>query len=340
MKKLLTFLFTVATFGAIVSCGSKTEEPVVAEPETKVAIVYSTGGKGDKSFNDSAYRGLERAKEELGISYSEYEPKDPSTEAKNQLAAYAESGEYDLIVGVGFTINDSLLAVATDFPEQNFAIIDSVVDLPNVASLEFKEHEGSFLMGAVAGLTTKTNVVGFIGGVQFPLIQKFEAGFEQGVKYVNPDAQIVSVYIGGNNGFNDPAAAKSKTEAEIQQGADIIYHAAGASGQGVFQAAKEAGVYAIGVDSNQDDVIPGTILTSMIKKVDNALFDVIKNVTEGKFEGKSVIFGIKEDGVGTTDFALSRGKSVSEETIKRVEEISKEIADGKIVVDPIPASAK
>ena len=339
MKKLITVLSIMATLVLfVVACGSK---PAEGEQKTEsagaakksVAIVYSTGGKGDKSFNDSAFRGLQQAQKELGITFKEYEPKDATAEAENVLRQFAESGEHDLIIGVGFTMKDAVATVAAAFPDQKFAMVDDEVDLPNVASLKFKEHEGSFLVGALAAMMTKTNTVGFVGALESPVIQKFQAGFEQGAKYVNPNIKTLSVYLGGANPFNDPASAKAKTETLIQQGADVVYHAAGGSGNGMFQAVKEKGVFAIGVDSNQDDIIPGFVLTSMLKNVDTAVFNTIKSVLDGKFEAKVQEFGINENGVGTTDFKLTKDK-IGEENIKKLEQIKEDIKAGKIQVKP------
>ena len=329
MKRILTIFSVIFALMLIVACGNKpaTGEQVKdgktftdsTNSKKSVAVVYSTGGKGDKSFNDATFRGLQKAQKELGISFKEYEPKDPATEAKNALTQFAETGEFDLIIAVGYTMKDSLVAVAKAFPDQKFAIIDeTVTGLPNVASILFKEHEGSFLVGALAGMMDKTGTIGF-------------AGYAQGARYVKPSIKVLPVYIGGSNSFNDQASAKAKTETLIQQGADVIYHAAGASGLGVFQAVKEKNVYGIGVDSNQDSLYPGTILTSMMKYVDNAVFDVIKTTAEGKFEAKVQTFGIKENGVGTTDFGFTKDK-IGEENIKRLEQIKQDIKDGKIVV--------
>ena len=341
MKKILTIFSIIATLVLIVACGGskpaegeqKSEASASGNAKKSVAIVYSTGGKGDKSFNDAAFRGLERAKSELGITFSEYEPKDAAAETKDILTQYAESGEYELIIAVGFNLKDSLTATAEAFPNQKFAIIDEEVKLPNVTSLKFKEHEGSFLVGALAAMMSKTGTVGFIGGMELPVIKKFEAGFVQGAKYVNPNIKTVSVYIGGASAFNDPDSARTKTETLIQQGADVVYHAAGGSGAGMFEAAKEKGIYAIGVDSNQDGIAPGVILTSMMKYVDVAVFNTVQAVLDGKFEGKVQEFGIKENGVGTTQFEFTKDK-IGEENIKKLETIKQEIKDGKITVTP------
>lgn len=333
MRKILALFTTLITMFAVVSCGgSKTETAPAAEKGKKIAIVFSTGGLGDKSFNDSANAGLQRAAKELGISYDYYEPKDASAEAQNQLSNYAEKGEYDLIIAVGFTMKDSTIAVAKEFPNQKFAIIDEVIEgMDNVASLMFKEQEGSFLTGALAAMMTKSNVIGFVGGVEAPVIQRFESGYVQGAKYVNPDIKVLSVFINGSNPFNDPVAAKALTETLVQSKADIIYHASGASGAGVFQAAKEKGVYAIGVDSNQDDVEKGVVLTSMLKRVDNAVFDEVKETIEGNFKPGIKYFGLKENGVGTTDFEFTKD-IIGQEKINKLSELSKDIVDGKIKV--------
>ena len=342
MKRIVTLFSVIFALMLVVACGNKpaTGEQVKdgktsadsTNSKKAVAVVYSTGGKGDKSFNDATFRGLQKAQKELGITFKEYEPKDPATEAKNALTQFAESGEFDLIIAVGYTMKDSLVAVAQTFPDQKFAIIDETVNgLPNVASILFKEQEGSFLVGALAGMMDKTGTIGFVGANESELINRFYAGYEQGAKYIKPEIKVLPVYSGGNNAFNDQASAKAKTETLVQQGADVIYHAAGASGLGVFQAVKEKNIYGIGVDSDQDGLYPGTILTSMLKYVDNATFDVIKAAVDGKFEAKLQTFGIKENGVGTTNFEFTKDK-IGEENLKKLEQIKQDIKDGKIVV--------
>ena len=338
MRKILTFLSIMATLVLFVACGNSKpaegeqkkdggEKQVAQSADVKknIAVVYSTGGKGDKSFNDAVFHGLEKAKAELGIKFSEYEPKNAESEAKEALEKFAETGEYDLIIGVGFTMKESVIAAATAYPDQKFAIVDeTITGLPNVTSLTFKEHEGSFLVGALAAMMSKTGTVGFIGGMENPVIQKFEAGFAQGAKYINPNIKVLTVYIGGSNAFNDPASAKTKTE---------TYHAAGGSGAGVFQAAKEKNVYAIGVDSDQDDIVPGTILTSMMKYVDVATFNIVKDTLEGKYTNEHHEYGVKENGVGTTNFKNTKDK-IGEENIKKLDQIKQDISDGKITVSP------
>lgn len=333
MKKILSLISALFAMILVFSCGAKTETKAPEAKEKKVAIVYSTGGLGDKSFNDSANRGLKQAVEQLGIKYDYYEPKDPSSEAQNQLSNYAEKGDYELIIAVGFSMKDALVSVAKEFPNQKFALIDeSVEELQNVTSLLFKEQEGSFLVGALAALMTKTGTVGFVGALEAPVITRFQAGYIQGARYINPDIKILSVFINSSaNPFNDPVSAKTLTETLIKKNADIIFHAAGASGSGVFQAAKENKVFAMGVDSNQDDVEKGTILTSMVKYVDKAVFATVKNVLEGNFKQGIQLFGIKEDGVGTTEFEFTKD-IIGQEKINKLDELKKDIIDGKITV--------
>ena len=209
MKRILTMFSLMAVLVLFVACGGGSkpaegeqkkdgDKQVAQSSDVKksIAVVYSTGGKGDKSFNDSVFRGLEKAKAELGITYKEYEPKNPEGEAKDALEKFAETGEFDLIIAVGFTMKESLLAAAAAYPDQKFVIIDEVVnDVPNIASITFKEHEGSFLVGALAAMMSKSGTVGFIGGMELPVIKKFQAGYEQGAKHVNPNIKVSSVCL-------------------------------------------------------------------------------------------------------------------------------------------------
>ncbi len=328
MKKILTLL-SVASLMLLTACGGSKEEATKTEEKkvVKVGIVLSTGGLGDKSFNDSAYRGLEMAEADLGIEFKYVEPASPS-EDEGFLREYAEAG-YDLVIATGFLMKDAAQKVATDFPEVKFAIIDEVIELDNVASLVFAEDEGSFLVGAVAAMVSETGSVGFVGGMEIPLIQKFQRGFEMGAKYVNPNAKIGVLYTSGPNPFNDPVRGKENALSLIKQGADVVYHAAGGTGIGVIDAAKEAGVYAIGVDSNQDGIAPGVVLTSMMKNVDVAVFNTVKDVVNNEFKNGLQRFGVAEDGVGTTDFEFTK-EVIGEENIAKLEEIKKAVVSGEI----------
>lgn len=312
LSLILSLFFTVSLF---------------ASNPLKVGIVLSTGGLGDKSFNDSAYRGLLKAKKELGIEFKYVEPTSPA-EDEEYLREYVEAG-YDLIIATGFQMTASARNVAKDYPNTKFVIIDDIIDLPNVRSIVFKEEEGSFIVGALAALMSKNNVVGFVGGMENPLIKKFDAGFRQGAKYIKPNIKVLSVYTTGPNPFNDPVRGKENAISEINQGADVIFHAAGGTGIGVISAAKEKGVYAIGVDSNQDDVAPGTVLTSMIKNVDVAVFDTIKNLKNGKFEPGIALYGVKDDGVGVTDFKYTKD-IIGTEKLKTLQNVKKKIILGEI----------
>lgn len=318
MKKLITF-----------ALGMMLAVSAFAKP-LRVGIVLSTGGLGDKSFNDSAYKGLEKAKEDLGIEFKYVEPASPA-EDEEFLRQYADA-DYDLIIATGFQMTEAAKAVAADYPDLKFAMIDDVIDLPNVKSLTFKEEEGSFLVGALAAMMSKTGTIGFVGGMENPLIKKFQVGYEQGAKYVNPKIKVLSVYTTGPNPFNDPVRGKENAISEINQGADVVYHAAGGTGIGVIDAAKEKGVYAIGVDSDQDGVAPGTVLTSMIKRVDVAVYDTVKSVKDGDFKPGLTVYGVAENGVGMTDFKFTKEK-IGAEKIAKLDEIAKKIADKEIIVN-------
>lgn len=317
MKKIVLFLVSML-FATV----------AFAKP-LKVGIVLSTGGLGDKSFNDSAYRGLEKAKKELGIEFKYVEPASPA-EDEEYLREYAEAG-YDLVIATGFQMTESARVVAADYPDTKFLMIDDMIDLPNVKSIMFKEEEGSFLVGVIAGLMTKNNTIGFVGGLENPLIKKFEVGFEQGAKYANPKVKLLAVYTTGPNPFNDPVRGKENAISEINQGADVIYHAAGGTGAGVIAAAKEKGVFAIGVDSNQDGVAPGTVLTSMLKNVDVGVYETIKELKDNKFKPGFTLYGAKEGGVGTTNFEFTR-KIIGAKKLKKFEEIKAKLMAGKIKV--------
>ena len=318
MRKIVTFVMSM-----MLAIGLFAAKPL------RVGIVLSTGGLGDKSFNDAAYRGLEQAKKDLGIEFKYVEPASPA-EDEEFLREYAEAG-YDLIIATGFQMTESARTVAADYQDVNFLMIDDVVDLPNVKSLVFKEEEGSFLVGVIAGLMTKNNAVGFVGGMENPLIKKFEVGFKQGAEYVNPGVKFFSVYTTGPNPFNDPVRGKENAISEINQGADVIYHAAGGTGMGVIAAAKEKRVFAIGVDSNQDGVEPGTVLTSMLKNVDVGVYDTVKALTNGEFEPGLTVYGAKENGVGVTEFEFTK-EIIGAEKLQKFEEIKAKLMAGEIKV--------
>jgi len=324
MKKIFAFLMVVMML-ALTACGGK--EEAAKEETLKVGIVLSIGGLGDKSFNDSAYRGLEQSKKDLGIEFKYVEPASPA-EDEQFLREFAENG-YDLVVATGFLMKDATEKMAKEFPDVKFAIIDEVIELPNVSSLVFSEDEGSFLVGALAAMMSETNTVGFVGGMEVPLIKKFQRGYDMGAKYVNPDIKVLGLFTSGPNPFNDPVRGKENALSLIKQGADVVYHAAGGTGVGVIDAAKESGVYAIGVDSNQDDVAPGTVLTSMIKNVDVAVYNTVKQVLDNDFKAGINRFGVAENGVGTSDFANTKDV-IGEEKLNKLKEIREKIINGEI----------
>ncbi|MDD3627054.1 MAG: BMP family ABC transporter substrate-binding protein [bacterium] len=336
MKKLFTFIGLILLTFYLFSCSQPPSSENNAGPEKKegkklkIGLVLSVGGRGDKSFNDSAYRGLIWARDRLGVEVTEGQPKQMA-EDESYIRTFAEEG-YDLVIGVGFLMKPAIEKVAKEFPDQKFAIVDEVVDAPNVASLVFEEHEGSFLVGALAGLKTTSGKIGFIGGMDVPLIHKFEVGFVEGVKYTNPDAEVFIKYIGStSDAFHDPTKGKQLANTLFNQGIDIIYHAAGSSGSGVIEAAAEKNKLAIGVDSNQNYMKPGFVLSSMVKQVDVAVFEIIKDLKEGKFTGGVHHFGLNNDGVG---YALDEYNKdlIDQETKDKLEDIKKKIISGEIKV--------
>jgi basic membrane protein A and related proteins len=293
----------------------------LAEP----AIIYDMGGKYDKSFNEAAFNGAERWKKESGKPYLDFEV---SNEAQREQAMrrMAEKGA-NPIIGVGFSQGSSLEKVSKDFPKLQFAIIDSVVQRPNVESVVFKEQEGSFLVGVMAAMASKTAKVGFIGGMDIPLIRRFQCGYEQGVKYANPKAEITTTMTGTSpSAWNDPTRGAELAKAQFAKGVDVIFAAAGGTGIGVYRAARDGGKYAIGVDSNQNHLHPGTMLTSMVKRVDLAVYSAAMKITPGV-----TVLGLKEGGV---DYALDKynEKLVPAEMKKKVETAKADIIAGKIKV--------
>ncbi|MGB4404146.1 MAG: BMP family ABC transporter substrate-binding protein [Limnochordia bacterium] len=294
--------------------------------KTRVGLIFAEGGLGDQSFNDAAYRGLMQAKEELPVEVIYVEPADIA-EMEEHQRSYAELG-LDLVIVIGFIHQSALTEVSADYPDIHFAIVDDVVDNPNVTSLLFEEHEGSFLVGVVAGMMTKSNIVGFVGGMEVPVIRKFQVGFEEGVKWANPDAQVLVNYAGA---FDDPGRGRELAISQYERGADIIYHAAGGTGSGVIDAAASHDFYAIGVDSDQDYMAPGKVLTSMIKRVDMAVYEVIKAAVEGTLEGGTWTFGVADGGVGTSEFTYTRD-IIPQEVFDKVEEAKQKIISGEIVV--------
>ncbi|KPF51233.1 hypothetical protein IP87_09085 [beta proteobacterium AAP121] len=296
-----------------------------AQAQAQPAVIYDMGGKFDKSFNQAGYEGAERWKKETGKSYIEFEVSNPAQREQAQRRM-AQRGA-DPIVGIGFSQGSSMEKVAKDFPKLKFAVIDAVVKMPNVQSILFKEQEGSFLVGMMAAMASKTGKVGFVGGMDIPLIRRFQCGFEQGAKYANPKVETLANMTGTTpTAWNDPARGAELAKSQFAAGVDVVFAAAGGTGIGVYQAAKDNKKLAIGVDSNQNHVQPGTMLTSMVKRVDVAVYTAFKGVTPG-----ITSLGLKEGGV---DIALDEhnAKLVTAEMKKRVDAARADIISGKIKV--------
>lgn len=304
----------------------------------KVGLVLDKGGKDDKSFNSAAYIGATKAQKELGIELKYVEATDSN--ALESLHRSFAKKDFDLIIGIGFAQSDAVKKVATQNPEKKFAIVDGEVQLSNVKSLLFAEHEGSFVVGVLAAMASKTGKVGFIGGMDIPLIRRFEMGYKAGVLYQNPKATLISHFIGiTGEAWNNPAKAKELALTQLNQGADVIFVAAGASGSGVFDAVEEKKKFAIGVDSNQNWMKPGFILTSMLKRVDVAVYETIKQAKDSKFKGGAEYFGLSSSGV---DYAFddNNKKILTSEMQKRADFIKAQIIAGKIQVPDYYKSKK
>jgi len=342
-KRAIALMMAVMLVAMMFAGCAKKEEPVATAPANEgeagtevqaetpapesdlvFGMITDTGGLGDQSFNDSAWLGLEEAEKDFGITRKVLESQSADDYMPN-LVAFAEENT-DLIYGVGFLFNESMMAAADKFPEQKFAVIDSSgLNKANVAEIVFAEHEGSFLVGVIAGLKTETNKVGFIGGMKFPLIEKFEYGFRAGVKAVNPDAEVIVNYA---ESFDDAAKGKEIALVQHQAGADVIFHAAGGVGAGLIEAAKEEGFWAIGVDQDQSHLAPENVLCSMIKRVDVGVHEVAKSVVDGNFQGGTLTFDAKNGGVGYSDKAGNLTDDLKAAADKYLEAIK----EGKFVV--------
>ncbi|HXU74856.1 MAG TPA: BMP family ABC transporter substrate-binding protein [Polyangia bacterium] len=304
----------------------------------RAGVVFDVGGRGDKSFNDSAWRGLDRAVRELGVEAEYIEPGEGSDRESGIRLLAAE--KFDLILGVGFIFSDDLYNIAGEYPKTHFACIDYakfdahgfVVPPPNMVALKFREEEGSFLVGALAALVSKTHAIGFVGGMDIPLIHKFEAGYRAGARYIRPDMPVMVGYAGvTGDAFKNPAKGKELALAEYAAGADIVFHAAGTTGLGVFEAARETGKYAIGVDADQWSEAPGRVLTSMTKVVDKAVFETVERAQQGTWKGGVLQLGLAEGGVDYVYDEHNRAL-IGDAVRARVEQIRRDIIAGKIKV--------
>jgi len=320
-------------------------------PSANIGMVYALGGLGDGSFNDQAQNGAQQAEEELGISFNEFQPSQSSEfQTFQRQAATATDPAYDLVCCIGFAQQSALSETAPQYSDQNFMIVDAVVDEPNVDSYVFAEEEGSYLVGQLAGLLTtmefgagagstrsdSTNV-GFVGGVEIPIIKKFEAGFTAGVKRANENVDVITNYVGG---FNDPAGGREAALSMYNSGADIIYHASGNTGTGVFQAAQSQGRYAIGVDADQSVTKSGfadVILASMVKRVDTAVLNSIESVVNGEFSTGTTALALADDGVGIV-YGQQLGGDIPSSVQSAIGDSRQRIIDGEIDVPTDPAN--
>ncbi len=325
MKLLKTLIATTAlvSAGAMAMAGSHGGG---ANP----AVIFDLGGKFDKSFNEMSYTGAERFTADTGISYREFELQSDA-QREQALRRFAQAGNNPVVVA-GFSNATAMNTVAPDFPDTDFVIIDMVVDQPNVRSVVFAEHEGSYLVGLLAGMASETGTVSFVGGMDIPLIRKFQCGYTQGAKAANPDITVLATMTGTDgSAWNNPVKGGELTMSQIENGSDVVFAAAGGTGRGVLQAAADAGIYAIGVDANQNYMHPGTMLTSMLKRVDVAVYDAFNDVNNGEFTAGIQVMGLAEDGVG---WALDENNAdlITDEMKAAVEAASAAIIAGDIVV--------
>ncbi len=336
VKRIGVSMLVLVLFVTLAGCGKAAVTP--ATTALKVGLLVGVGGLGDKSFNDLANTGAKEAETDFGIALKVVEPADLASE-EGLLRDLANAGN-NLVIGVGFDMAAALTKVAAEFPNIKFAIIDSTVNAPNVASLVFSEHEGSFLVGALAALMTKSNKIGAIPAMDVPFLNRFTAAYAQGAKYINPNIQVIIKPIGSDEtAFNDPAKCKSIALSMYAQGCDVIYHAAGGSGSGLFDAAKQVNKYAIGCNSDQDYMAPGLILTSMMKRVDVATYTVIKETVDGTFKAGTDLYNVANNGIGITDLKYTKN-IIGAANIAKINSIKQDIIDGKIkVIDTLATPA-
>lgn len=304
--------------------------PAEAADKFRVGLVLDKGGRDDKSFNAAAFKGSQDAEKQLGVEVKVLEGRDDNS-AEPMLRSLAEK-KFDLIIAIGFSQGEAVKKVAAQFPDRRFAVVDADVQAANVKAILFEEHEGSFLVGAIAALKSKSGKLGFIGGMDIPLIRRFQMGYEAGIKHVNKNATVTSNYAGvTGEAWNNPPKGKELALAQFGQGVDVIFAAAGATGMGLFDAAEEKKKLAIGVDSNQNWVKPGFVLTSMLKRVDLAVFGTIEEAKAGKFVAGVTRNGLASKGV---DYALDdNNKSLlTKDILDKVEALKAEIIAGKIKV--------
>ncbi len=329
MKKIVALVLALVLALSITACGKPVSESANADAESdKIKVVY-IGKLGDNSFNDTAWAGLQRAAADFGVEATVIEPATTADFGSSVVSAVNSGADMVLIFGGSYA--DTFNEYCARFPEVYFGGMNSVSATPadNLVMAATGDHEGSFLAGALAAMVSKTNVVGAIGGMESDAINRFLVGYEEGAKYINPDIKVLKAFVGS---FEDPAKAKEFAQQLHHENADVIYHVAGGSGMGVFEAAKEIeDLYAIGVDTNQDSIVPGKILTSMVKTGDQIAYDFVKMVVDGNFQSGTIQYGVSNGGVSLTDFAQSKNV-VTDEMIEKLEEIKGKIESGEIKV--------
>jgi len=301
-----------------------------AQPAFVPGVIFDMGGKFDKSFNEAAYVGAERFKTETGIAYREFEITNEG-QREQALANMARRG-VAIIAAIGFSQRAPVEIVAKQYPDVKFTIVDSVVDLPNVQSVVYREHEGAFLVGLLAAMKSQTGKIGFVGGMDIPLIRKFALGYEEGARFANPKIEVLQNMTGTTPAaWGDPTRGAELARSQFDRGADIVFAAAGTTGLGVLQAAADAGKLSIGVDSNQNHLHPGSVLTSMIKRVDNAVYLAFKSARDGNWKPGTQILGLAEDGIG---YAVDNNNAalITPEMTAKAEAAKADIIAGRIKV--------
>ncbi|MFD0050418.1 BMP family protein [Actinomycetes bacterium NPDC127524] len=327
MKKILMLSILLVLLASAAGCSNQDKTASASKQRIKIGIMLSDAGLGDQSFSDAGFEGLEKARDTLGVKFDYREIAETKTYEKG-LEQLVKGGN-DLVIGLGFSMQEAMDKVAKKYPHTDFLIVDSESKLPNVYSVTFKEEEGSYLIGAIAGMKTKTNTLGFVGGVDVPLIRKFEKGFIEGARSVNPKAKVISRFAGS---FGDDQAGAKIAEDLIKKKADYLYQAAGFTGVGVILEAQKAGVYSFGVDSDQYFVAEKSVVSSMLKRVDVAVYNAVKEYAEhGKIKQKNSRLGIKENGVGIAPITVIKLSPAEEETLDR---LRSNISSGSISILP------
>lgn len=336
IKKSILSILLILLF--LTGCSKNAEQETItkgsvssaAEKTYKVALITASGGLGDRSFNDSAFTGVLKAEKDFNIELKVIEPQGIA-DYQNSINLASKAG-YELVIAVGNDWSDAITTVAPNYPDVKYGAINLGIELDNLQVYKFADNEGSFLAGALAGYMTETNKIGYIGGLDVPAIKRFLMGYEQGAKYVNPDVEVIPTFVGS---FADPFKGKEFSLQLMNEGCDVIYHGAGKSAEGLIEAAKERDdVYLIGCDQNQDSVIEGRVLSSMIKHVEVATYSMVESFINGNYQAGTVSFGIEDGGVGLSDMQYTRDL-ITEEVIDELKLIEEKIISGEIKVNDI-----